>query len=244
MKNILLAFVTASCCATAATVDDSYWGISDYNGASSEFDINNTSSSLTISEDYLVSGATFSTQISAAPYNNRVMYAITYVLNLAKLDTPAANVTLFSDYTDATNKGVGFALTTNRSLAGTWQGNVWSPNTSKNQTNFNITLGNSDTAVVTFVMGYDKTGADVYINGTAAGSASGLSHSKSVTQLQLSNNEAIESIYFHKYDQNNLFDADAASSLYTSITASVPEPTTATLSLLALAGLAVRRRRK
>lgn len=147
-------------------------------------------------------------------------------------------------------------MTTDRKFKGAWSGSIW-----PNDNNYTTTaLGNTGTAVLTFNTGWDgvtgtedPTASDpegtgtycyspVYLNGvqiSQTDKGKGLAHGTVVNTLYL--NETFAGAIKEMYVHNSMVHGEGATSLYNSV---IPEPTTTTLSLLALAGLATRRRRK
>ena len=256
MKKTLITLMALAGCAMGATVSDAFFGISNFDGLTSQFDINNTNAELTITNSatkegyYEIAGTTFSTNTyKDNGQAKRAYFTITFVLDLAKLNTPDSNTPLFLD-----NVKWGSVLTSDRTLKGAWDNIVWTG--SANYTT--DTLGTSDTVVLTFNTGWtgykaDGTTADeatggqcpseVYINGVLAEQAYGLAHGSKIENIYINETfaSAISAVYVH----NTMVHGADAVALYNSIVApSIPEPATATLSLLALAGLAARRRRK
>ena len=241
--SILLSMCCAS--AMAATVSDSLFGISNFTGADSVIDINNSGATLTLQdsqkEGYLeITGTTFShNTLKPEGGNLRTYITLTFVVDLSKLDTPSAATPFFTD-----NVKWGSALTTDRKFTGVWDNVVW--NNGNNKTS--DVLGTSDTVVLTFNTGWPGTGTEssgsscpsqLYINGELAYAAYGLAHGNAVNTIYI--NEQFVGAISEMYVHNSMITGDDAKALYNSV---IPEPTTATLSLLALAGLAARRRRR
>lgn len=263
MKKTLIAIMALSGIVAGATVDDALFGISDFKGLTSTIDINNTGKTLTLTdsttkEGYLeISGADFSHNTYKDDETAKRAYiTLTFVIDLAKLTTPTADTPFFLDNveskTDTTTSGWGTVLTTDRKFKGAWDGVFWN-----NDNNYTTTaLGNTGTAVLTFNTGWDGvtgTEADpesqggncdsqVYLNGvqiSQTDKGKGLAHGQVVNTIFI--NEAFVGAIEEMYVHNSMVHGEGATSLYNSV---IPEPTTATLSLLALAGLAARRRRK
>lgn len=236
----------AACAATGATIQDAYWGISDYVGASSTFDINNTNGTLSAdtSDSYVkISGLTDANSVIYFSQNELTAtsaYTLTFVLDVSKLQSSS---TLFYDFSDksgtsASAKFYGLATNADNKLVTTWND---SARTSNQFTPFSLeTLNDTDYAVITLSTG--SSGAYVYMNGEEAGTDSGLKGSGSPIEIYINsvNTAAIKSVYLH----NSSLTSTDVSTLHAEIAQMIPEPTTATLSLLALAGLAARRRRK
>lgn len=262
MKKTLIAIMALSGIVAGATVDDALFGISDFKGLTSTIDINNTGETLTLTdsttkEGYLeISGAdfsynTYSTQDNGTQKAKRAYITLTFVIDLAKLTTSTTDTPFFLD-----NVNWGTVLTTDRKFKGAWNGVSWT-----GANNYTTTaLGNTGTAVLTFNTGWDgvtgtedttisdpeSTGnccySQVYLNGvqiSQTDKGKGLAHGQVVNTIFI--NEAFVGAIEEMYVHNSMVHGEGATSLYNSV---IPEPTTATLSLLALAGLAARRRRK
>lgn len=259
MKATISALLVLGSLSTAigATIDDAWFGISDYKGINSVIDINNTGKELALAASStsdtiaasgytVISGAQFSGVVAKSESENykRAYITLTFVIDLSKLDTPDNNSLLFSD-----NVKWGSAITPERELKGVWNNEVWSKDGEEHSDNYTTSpLGLTDTVVLTFNTGSPKANTDpnlgsscysqVYLNGELIGSAKGLAHGTSVDTLFINDvfGDAIQSVYVH----NKMLESQEVKELCRSI----PEPTTATLSLLALVGLAARRRHR
>lgn len=110
-----------------------------------------------------------------------------------------------------------------------------------------LSIGNSTSITMSFVADYDNV-LEEYVGGTFL-VTSGETELLNFTVGKTIQDTTLQSGHASVWTQtgagacpsNNLFKNIAVSRLADNV---VPEPTTATLSLLALAGLAVRRRRK
>lgn len=250
MKKTLIILLTFAGVAAGAaptpnpTVEGALVGITNFTGVGSTIDINATSDTITLvdsetKEGYLeLSGTTFSTK-----GDKRTYITLSFVVDLAKLTTPEANAPFFTE----SSAGWGSVLKTDRTFTGAWSHTAWTG--AGNYTT--SALGTSGSAVLTFNTGWPGTGTEtagaqcpsqVYLDGEliSGDKGYGLAFGNDITKIYINESfaGAIEGLYIH----NSMIMGDDAKTLYNSIT--VPEPSTATLSLLALAGLAARRRRK
>ena len=103
------------------------------------------------------------------------------------------------------------------------------PETGATTTNVALSIGYTDGSEITT---YGNTKSNIVFNGISGFAATGVT---------------INDTYVTSYDVSNVYsDLDTAKTMSAALISSqaIPEPTTATLSLLALAGLAARRRRK
>lgn len=180
---------------------------------------------------------------------NQIQTNISFVLNLTRAqalteDTLLLNMDMGGD--------IGLCLTT-AGLRGAWGGSAWGDTVSYETllADDNVfTAVNGDTCItLTFAQSYGS-GVQVWNNDSTIWTGGG---------LKASGNTSLSSIYVDAdyigclqftpemkgdaiVETNAAFDATVKKMI--AAAPSVPEPTTATLSLLALAGLAARRRRK
>lgn len=235
MKKILSILMLAagmSLSATAATtlLDSSIVGYSDFASRLADFGTQKDSVSITTDGSNLVmSGTSFSQPISGSTRNNMT---VTMVLDLSKINTPEAYTALFNAKGGSTSWGVG--INTAGALQGLWANNVYSggPTTSP--------LGSEGKLTISVVTG--DLGTRIYVgNSGTYHTASGLKFaSVDITQILINAGlaDAIEQLYVH----NSAFSQEQIGQLMSEIS-SVPEPATATLGLLGLAALMMRRRR-
>ncbi|MCD8063708.1 PEP-CTERM sorting domain-containing protein [Akkermansia sp.] len=236
MKKILSALMLAagmSLSATAATtlLDSSIVGYSDFASRLADFGTQKDSVAITTDGGNLVlSGTNFSQPVSGG--NTRNNMTVTMVLDLSKINTPEAYTALFNAKGGGTSWGVG--LNTDRTLQGLWNNSAYSggPTTS--------TLGTEGTLTISVVTG--DSGTCIYIgNSDIYYTAGGLKFGGvDITQILIDAGlaDAIEQLYVH----DSALSQEQIGQLMSEI-ASVPEPATATLGLLGLAALMMRRRR-
>lgn len=173
-------------------------------------------------------------------HNNDVVY--TFVLS--NLSTGAGKNALYTIHTNGySGKNViGLCLDSENSsnLTGVSANGQWSDNRNKD-------IAYPSSGAFTLTVAHTSGGTKVYIDGELQQTISGLQYTgadHTIDQLNFGNTSAggngvnvtLEGLYIHN---QTLSDEQVAA-----FVRSIPEPTTATLSLLALAGLAARRRRK
>lgn len=182
---------------------------------------------------------------------NQIQTNITFVLNL----TRAMEVTADTQLLDMDMGGdIGLCLTST-GLASSWGGTTSSSRASVSYDTLKadggiFTAVNGDTCItLTFVQTYGS-GVQVWSNTTKLINDTGLKASTNTSLTSICVNAGyIGCLQFSPgwkgddiVDTNAAFDTTVKEMI--AAAPSVPEPTTATLSLLALAGLAARRRRK
>lgn len=218
--------------ATAATtlLDSSVVGYSDFASRLADFGAQKDSVAITTDGGNLVlSGTNFSHAGSSSERNTMTM---TMVLDLSKLNTPETYTALFNAKGGSTSWGVG--LNTDRTLKGLWNNVAYSsgPTTS--------VLGTEGTLTISVVTG--GVGTRIYLGSSGTYySADKLRFSGAdLTQILIDAGlaDAVEQLYVH----DSALSQEQIGQLMSEI-ASVPEPATATLGLLGLAALVMRRRR-
>lgn len=234
MKKLLSTLILSagmSLSATAATslLDSSIVGYSDFASGTADFGTQKDSVSLTASDnDLTLSGATF----NGYGASNRDIMTVTMVLDLSKINTPEAYTALFNAKNSSVSWGVG--LNTDRKLQGLWN------NTSYNGPVAATPLGTEGSLIISVVTG--DLGTRIYFGDSATYySNSGLKFgNQQINQILIDAGlaESIEQLYIH----DSLLSQDQVGQLMSEI-ASVPEPATASLGLLGLAVLMMRRRR-
>lgn len=171
---------------------------------------------------------------------------------LTKITTGGYNVTLFATERGATTQRDGLTFLT-------WQnqyGGVGEASSHNGENGGNtITLSQGDQ----FRFAYDAVNSTAYlynvtqdklaIRNLSSDNASyhlvsGTSNDNTGASAVFTNSEHDYASYGNVYDMSSLAGNDTVFSTYVKTMVVVPEPATATLSLLALAGLAARRRRK
>lgn len=228
---MLAAGISTSATAATTLLDDSIAGYSDFASHQADFGTQKDSVSITTDGGNLVlSGTNFSQPVSSA--NTRNNMTVTMVLDLTKINTPEAYTALFNAKDGNTSWGVG--LNTNRALQGLWNNGAYGngPTTSA--------LGSEGTLTISVVTG--DLGTRIYMgNSESFFTTSGLKFSgANITQILIDAGlaDAIEQLYVHDFALSE----EQVGQLMSEI-ASVPEPATATLGLLGLAALMMRRRR-
>jgi hypothetical protein len=237
MKKILsILMLTAglNVAASAATtlLEQSIVGYSDFESRIADFGTQRDSVTISTSGDnLLLSGpdVKFSQPSGNGGRNNMTL---SMVLDLSKLNTPESYTALFNAKGGNTSWGVG--LNTNRTLQGLWNNGVYSsgPTTA--------TLGTEGTLTISVVTG--EAGTLIYLGNESTYYTAGALKFGNVDITQLLINagmaDAIEQLYVH----DSALSQEQIGQLMAEI-ATVPEPTTASLSLLGLAALMMRRRR-
>ena len=231
LLSTLILSTGMSLSATAATslLDSSIVGYSDFASQTADFGTMQDSVSITSDENNLVLSGTTFTGLSGS----RDIMTVTMVLDLSKLNTPESFTALF---TATNNSSVywGVGLTTDRTLQGLWNnsayGNAYSssPLDSEGSLTISVVTGNDGTIIYV---------GDSDTSFTVPGlKFSNASLNEIIIDAGLA--EAIEQLYIHNTD----FTQEQVGQLMSEI-ASIPEPATASLGLLGLAALMMRRRR-
>lgn len=226
---ILSAGMSLSATADTSLLDSSIVGYSDFSSLTADFGTLKDSVTLTQGADNLtLSGVNFSTPAAS----NRNNMTVTMVLDLGKINTPQTYTALFNAKGGSTSWGAG--VNTDRKLQGLWNNAAYaSPIAS-------TPLGTEGLLTISVVTG--DIGSRIYAGANDNYySSPGLKFSSAtIDQIlfdtQLS--DAIQQLYVH----DSCLSQDQVGQLMSEI-ASIPEPATATLGLLGLAALMVRRRR-
>ena len=231
LLSTLILSVGMSLSATAATslLDSSIVGYSDFASQTADFGTLKDSVSITSDDSNLtLSGITF----NGYGANNRDVMSVTMVLDLSKINTPDAYTALFNAKNSSVSWGVG--LNTDRKLQGLWN------NTSYSGLVVNTPLGTEGSLTISVVTG--DLGTRIYFgDSTTYYSNSGLKFgNQQIDQILMDAGlaESIEQLYIH----DSLLSQEQVGQLMSEI-ASIPEPATASLGLLGLAALMMRRRR-
>lgn len=231
--SILMLAAGLSLTASAATtlLDQSIAGYSDFSSRVADFGTQKDAVTITTSGDnLLLSGTDVSfNQVIAGP---RSTMTVSMVLDLSKLSTPESYTALFNAKGGNTSWGVG--VTTDRTLQGLWNNGAYSsgPITAE--------LAAAGTLTISVVTG--DLGTRIYFgSNNTYHTTTGLKFGNAdITQILIDAGmaDAIEQLYVH----NSALTQEQVGQLMTEI-ASVPEPATASLSMLGLAALMMRRRR-
>lgn len=232
LSTLMLAFgMCLSANAATTLLDSSIVGYSDFASRLADFGTQKDSVAITTDGGNLVmSGTTFSKPVSGG--NTRNNMTVTMVLDLSKITTPEAYTALFSAKGGSTSWGVG--INTSGALQGLWGNDAYNngPTTSP--------LGSEGKLTISVVTG--EQGTRIYVgNNTTYHTASGLKFGGvDITQILINAGlaDAIEQLYVH----DSALSQEQIGQLMSEIGA-IPEPATATLSLLGLAALMMRRRR-
>lgn len=238
-KTLSILALTAglSMTASAATtlLDQSIAGYSDFSSHTADFGTQKDAVSITTSRNNLLlsgTGVQFNQTISTSTHGARGTMTVSMVLDLSKLNSPANFTSLFNAKGGGTSWGAG--LNADRTLQGLWNNGAYSggPTTTA--------LGTEGTLTISVVTG--EEGTTIYFgNSSTKVNNSGLKFGgANITEIFLDSGmaDAIEQLYVH----DSALSQEQVGQLMAEI-ASVPEPATATLSLLGMAALMMRRRR-
>ncbi len=227
---ILSAGMSLSATAATSLLESSIVGYSDFASQTADFGTLKDSVSITSDGSNLtLSGITFNGYAD----ENRGVMSVTMVLDLSKINTPDAYTALFNAQNDNISWGVG--LNTDRTLQGLWN------NTSYVSGPVVATpLGTEGSLTISVVTG--DLGTRIYFGDSATyyTSSSLRFSNQQIVQILMDAGlaEAIEQLYIH----DSLLSQEQVGQLMSEI-ASIPEPATASLGLLGLAALMMRRRR-
>lgn len=184
---------------------------------------------------------TFDDTFAIESENNRILYTLGIVVDMSKVGTLTSNSKVV---TTGTGTAMGIGMTTEGKVATVWDNNVpWNNNT---------TSAITSTELVTLVHSTSGSGSTYMIEGQQfSGDNVGWSwYNLKGSQGGLNSfviNGALESaiVAVGVWKTSATYGGDAVELAAISNTLkTIPEPATATLSLLALAGLAARRRRR
>ena len=229
---MLTAGLNVAASAATTLLEQSIVGYSDFDSRIADFGTQRDSVTIITSGDnLLLSGpdVKFSQPSGNGGRNNMT---VSMVLDLSKLNTPESYTALFNAKGGSTSWGAG--LNANRTLQGLWNNGAYSggPTTT--------TLGTEGTLTISVVTG--ESGTRIYLgNESTYYTATGLKFGNvDITQILINAGmaDAIEQLYVH----DSALSQEQIGQLMSEI-ASVPEPATASLSLLGLAALMMRRRR-
>lgn len=215
-------------------LDKSVVGFSHFNTGMADFGtgIDDVTVSLTDTVTTLT-GVTFDTALSDT--NNRDCFSITLVLDASKIGSVTGYTSLAAGHYSSTG-AMGFGVNADGDIQGQWGTGGYNWTAGSMPTKGTITL--------TYVTGNygGAEGSRLYVgdSSTYYSNTSLKTGNQTYNTIKINNlGGAIKQVYVHNY---SLSQTEVGSLM--SEVVHVPEPTTATLSLLALAGLAARRRRK
>lgn len=228
---MLAAGISTSATAATTLLDNSIAGYSDFASRQADFGTQKGSVQITTDGGNLVLfGTNFSQPVSST--NTRNNMTVTMVLDLAKINTPDAYTALFNAKGGSVSWGVG--LKTDRALQGLWNNGVYTSGP------ITTALGSEGTFTISVVTG--ELGTRIYMGNNTTFHTNGALKFGGVDITQILINaglaDAIEQLYVH----DSALSEEQVGQLMSEI-ASVPEPATATLGLLGLAALMMRRRR-
>ncbi len=248
MKKTLITLLALSSIALGATLTEQDVIAYVYKDSDSFTSWTKSPSTLTLTQEMqdenptgnlILTGPTFSytnewTDGNTGQMKNRDVFSFAITLNLDTLVT-GDGLTQLVVY-DGSSNDTGLGITSDGKLVGLWNGGA-------NQT---ATSALTESGVVTITFSFSNDGYTTYLGGEVVHNATGLRGDlgNPITTVKLMEPAiaAMQGITF--YTQASYNDASFGASAAAINSVLVPEPTTATLSLLALCGLAARRRRK
>lgn len=246
MKKTLITLLALSSIALGATLTEQDVIAYVYKDSDSFTSWTKSPSTLTLTQEMqnenptgnlILTGPTFSYThewVDGNVKKNRDVFSFAITLNLDTL-VKGDGLTQLVVY-DGTSNDTGLGITSDGKLVGLWNG-------AANQT---ATSALTESGVVTITYSFSNDGYTTYLGDEVVHYASGLKGDLGdpITTVKLMEPAiaAMQGITF--YTQASYNDASFGASAAAINSVLVPEPATATLSLLALAGLAARRRRK
>ena len=249
MKKTLITLLALSSIAMGATLTEQDVVAYVYKDSDSYTSWTKSPSTLTLTQELsgesaptgnlILTGPTFSythewVDTNTGQTKNRDVFSFAITLNLDSLKK-GDGLTQLVVY-DGSSNDTGLGINSDGKLVGLWNG-------SANQT---AASALDATGVVTITFSFSNDGYTSYLGGEVVHNATGLRGDlgNPITTVKLMEPAiaAMQGITF--YTQASYNDASFGASAAAINSVLVPEPATATLSLLALAGLAARRRRK
>lgn len=247
----LLALASTAMGADQAAVVEADFSLTDFSTyktttiSEGGWTVNKTNSNVTAGESLTFTNdvlfVSYGGEGYEALHNNNIVF--TFVLS--GLSSATALNALYTLHTNGANNGIGLCLDSADSsvLTGIASGNQWGDNRNKD-------IAYPTTGSFVLTVAHTTNGTKVYVDGTLQATISGLQYTggeHTIKQLNFGNTSAgnagvnvtLEGLHIH-----NQALTDAQVGAFVDSLSVVPEPATATLSLLALAGLAVRRRRR
>ncbi len=241
-KTLILAFslLGLASSASALMIPQSKVGFTDFSTLTADYGSLATQVTIaapTESLDYytltLPNGVSFASKGSAVSTDNTEMtFAI--VLDAEVLATKWSSL----GHQVLDTGSWGFGITTDGKVQGCWTDSFWSG------TNYPISDPLSTTGTITLTVSTGYHGTAIIVNNETlyfpqdSTGRNGLRGGETITEIKINDDfaSAIKEFYMYNAEVQTV---EGSKSLYV-----IPEPATATLSLLALAGLAARRRRK
>ena len=246
MKKTLITLLALSSIALGATLTEQDVIAYVYKDSDSFTSWTKSPSTLTLTQEMqdenptgnlILTGPTFSNTIEWMDGNqkkNRDVFSFAITLNLDTL-VKGDGLTQLVVY-DGGSNDTGLGITSDGKLVGLWNGGA-------NQT---AASALTESGVVTITFSFSNDGYTTYLGDEVVHNATGLKGDLGdpITTVILKEPAiaAMQGITF--YTQASYNDASFGASAAAINSVLVPEPTTATLSLLALCGLAARRRRR
>ncbi len=251
-KTLITLMALASCAMGAEAVVSADFAVTDFSTyktttiSESGWTVNNTNSNVTAGESLeFTNDVLFVAYNGESLHNNNVVF--TFIID--GLSSNAGNNVLYTIHTWGGNNALGLCLDSGTTgvLTGVSGGSQWPDG--RNQ---DITIPDGEFALT---VAHTSNGTKVYVDGELMATISGLQYTgdaHTMKQLNLGNTSTggngmdftLSGLYIHNQTLTDNQVASFVASLAAPSTPAVPEPATATLSLLALAGLAARRRRK
>ena len=245
MKKTLIALMALAGLAGAETASLTQENASGWVVATGSGTSNWTMDGLTVSTDTegdIIFTGDIATRVSLT--NTRTVTVIAFTLDLSKISTPTGTAAQVLTLTGGSHT-TGVGINASGNLTGTWDSNYTYYDSGAsllgtNQQSFVYVLGTGDGTQA-------AGGTQIYTNSDTVWSKSGLKGDiGDITTLKMESwiAEGLVSMTVwsgqEAYSNKDL----VASAFNANANLIIPEPTTATLSLLALAGLAARRRRR
>lgn len=233
----LLALTSVAIGADASLLEQSLIGFSDFSSGVADYGTKTNEVAFSTEGDITtLSGITFDSDVvdSNSFGLSRDCYSVTLVLDAAKIGSVSDLTSLA--YMSSSAAAVGVGVNGNRMLQLYSHASTFANELAAIPNNGIITL-----TLTTGVIN-KKGGTYIYLDDASiSANGYGLYSGQDFNTIQINNlGGAIQQVYVH----NKSLTQEQVGMMQSEIAALVPEPATATLSLLALCGLAARRRRK
>lgn len=260
MKKTIIALLSLGGLSSAAITDGLQWAESFGDGFNQAATFTLKNAFHVENGEGVAGGGYENSRVWTTSTGGKFTDAFTFSFKLVDFDSANWNDAL-ALYTNGTTSGTNNSLQLQKNGAGElmlYTENFTGSNVGGDDSNINLgSISNLEGKTLTLV--FDATGTSntltAYVNGTVNADtvtftyAEGVTASTALTGFQfgaafggsrVSNSVTVDNIAVW----NRALSAEEVASLPLTVAPAVPEPTTATLSLLALAGLAARRRRK